>query len=280
MSTRPKITLRRTFYRKGVLRDEQRLLKGKLHGVQRTWHRNGQLAEESEYRHGLRHGWSRQWDAHGRLLGSYRLENGTGMHRSWYDNGQLNVEYSLVEGQFCGRSRRWLRDGTLITDEVLLFNREVTPSQYRRAAAKDPRLPELPPDFRKLKDQRSATEKRNYRLFTAWLLAKPNCREMRTWLKTEVPTKRTLGRFKQAAAAVEFGEKLYQAGAAKVLAADIYNNKRGDQFADCLLVQLPRAAGPRAAIRKVCAQLKQDDLGAFLPDHDSGESHLYISVSA
>ena len=64
-----------------------------------------------------------------------------------------------------------------------------------------------------------------------------------------------------------------------MIAPDIYRNKRGDQFADCLLVQLPKAAEKRKAIRQVCAQLRKDDLGAVLPDKDWGESHLYIVMA-
>lgn len=278
MSTQPKIEVRRTFYRKGIVVQEQRLLKGKLHGPQRMWHRNGQLSEELEYRHGLRHGVSRQWDENGTLLGSCHAENGTGILKSWYDNGQLSMEFSIVAGQFCGRSRTWLRDGTLSSDEILLFNHEVTPDRYRKAAAKDARLPKLTGRIGKPVVRTRKLEQQSYRLFVSWLLAKPHSIEVRSWLKAGSEIKHTLGRFKQASAAVKFIDALYQAGAVKVMAPDIYHNKRGDQFADCLLVQLPKAAPQRKAIRVVCSQFEKDDLGAFVPEKDEGESHLYVSM--
>jgi len=278
MSTKPKIEVRRIFYRKGIVVQEQRLLRGKLHGPQRMWHRNGQMSEELEYRHGLRHGLSRQWDENGRLLGSYHTEKGTGILKSWYDNGQLSMEFGTVAGQFCGRSRTWLRDGTLSSEEVLLFNREVTPDQYRKAAAKDARLPKLTGRIGKPVVRTRKLDERSYRLFISWLLAKPHCSEARMWLKTDNQIKRTLGRFKRASAAVKFVEELYQAGAVKVMVPDIYHNKHGDQFADCLLVQLPKAARQRKTIRAVCARLEKDDLGAFGPEKDEGESHLYVSM--
>lgn len=259
---------------------EQRLLNGELHGLQRTWYRNGQLADESEYRHGLRHGLARQWDTSGKLLGSFQMEKGTGVYRNWHDNGRLAGESGMVEGKFCGRKRAWLRDGTLTSDEVLLFNREVTPEQYRRAAAKDSRLPKLTGRIRTFTDYSQKTENRSFRLFIEWLLAKPNGSETKAWLSTADKVKRQLGRFKHSSVALEFIEKLYQAGAVKVTAPDIYRNKHGNEFADCLVVQLPKDRSQRKMIRSVCGQLKADDVGAFMPEKDAGEAHLYLSMDA
>ena len=74
-------------------------------------------------------------------------------------------------------------------------------------------------------------------------------------------------------------EKIIQAGATEVIAPDIYDGKVGAQFADCLLVKLPKFAAKRKAIRKVCGQLSKRKLGAFLPDKDFGETHLYPSLA-
>ncbi len=79
--------------------------------------------------------------------------------------------------------------------------------------------------------------------------------------------------------ALKFVAALYEAGATKVIAPDIYDSKAGDQFADCLLVRLPKIAAKRKAIRKVCAQLSKRKLGAFQPDKDIGETHLYLSLA-
>ena len=88
---------------------------------------------------------------------------------------------------------------------------------------------------------------------------------------------RSLGRFKRVSDALKFVESLYNAGATEVIVPDIYTSKTGDQFADCLLVKLPGIAAKRKAIRKVCAQLSKRKLGAFQPDKDIGESHLFLS---
>ena len=255
---------------------EERYRAGIPHGLRRMWHRNGQLAEEQTYRHGIVHGICRQWNEAGKLLGSYRMENGTGLQRSWHCNGRLNQEFSTVEGQFCGRTRMWLQDGTLISDDVELFGRSVTPEQYRRAAAQDPRLPKLRGKPAKVPVRNRAMEKHMQRVFVMGLLARRNRSEARAWLKADGKTACSLGRFKRATGASKFVGELYQAGAVEVILPDIYRNKRGDQFADNMLVQLPKAAKQRKAIRAVCAQLRKDDLGAVLPDRDLGESHLYI----
>lgn len=278
MSSKPKTEVRRTFYREGIIALEQRFRAGRLHGLHRFWHRNGQLAEEHPYRNGLLHGTCRQWNESGKLLGSYRMEYGTGTQRSWHDNGRLKQEFATVEGQFCGRSRMWLRDGTLISDKLFLFDRDVTPAQYRQAAAKDPRLPTLRGRVGKTPLNNRAVEKHTQLVFVQSLLARRNGSEARTWLNAQDKSTRALGRFKRVGAAVKFVDALYQAGAVKVIAPDIYHNQRGDQFADSLVVQLPKEAGKRKTIRAICAQLQKDDLGAFLPDKDLGESHLYISM--
>src|SRR5580698_242898 len=120
MNAKLKQDVRRMLHRNGVVAVEENLRGQTLHGRRRTWHRNGKLATEEFYFDGLLHGVVRQWNEKGRLLGSFRMEHGTGTQKSWYDNGQLNQEFATIAGEFCGRSRMWLRDGTLISDRVVL----------------------------------------------------------------------------------------------------------------------------------------------------------------
>jgi hypothetical protein len=114
----------------------------------------------------------------------------------------------------------------------------------------------------------------------SWLLEKPNRSEARKWLrKTSTDqSERSLGRFKHESDAVKFVQSLYAAGAVKVIAPDIYASKTGDEFADCLIVQLSKNTVKREAVRKVCAQLRKRRLGATQPDEDIGENHLYLSM--
>ena len=256
---------------------EERYAHGRLHGPRRRWHRNGQLAEEQLYRHGFLHGLCRQWNDAGKLLGSFRMEHGTGLQKGWHDNGRLQTEFFTCDGQFCGRSRTWLRDGTLISEGVRLFNRNVPPDEYRRAATADVRLPKLRGRIGKSPVHNRALEQHIYRVFVAGLLQKRQRAEARVWLTADDSRHRTLGRF-QPAAATSFVKELYEAGAVKVIAPDIYSNKKGDQFADCLLVKMPAKKLQRTAIRMVGAKFLTRGLGAVQPDRDWGESHLYISL--
>ena len=272
--------LQRNFYRNGQVRQEVPLRNGHKHGVIRTWHRNAVLASEEPFENGLLHGICRQWDELGRLLGRYKMVRGTGIQRAWHDNGQIQAEVSTVHGRFYGRNRLWLRDGTLISEAFYLDGRNVTPDAYRAAAAKDHRLPRFRGKLGTVLPEGLAKEKHLHRLFVAGLLERANSYEARAWLQraTVEKTTRLLGRFKRESDATRFVEEIYRAGAREVIVTDIYDNKAGDQFADALLVQLPKDAVKRTAIRKVCAQLRKKRLGVIQPAKDIGEAVLCLSV--
>ncbi len=272
-------TIQKSWYRNGLLRAEMPLQNGQRHGVARVWHKNGRLASEERYANGLLHGVCRQWNEAGRFLGKYQMVQGTGVQHAWHDNGKPQMELSTVRGEFCGRSRSWLSDGTLLSDDIYLRGRLVTDDEYRVAAAKDKLLPKL--GWAAGKAVKPVSEKHTHRVFIEALLAKPNCTEACAWLEKERRNKsfRALGRFKREREAVQFVAALYDAGATEVIAPDVYRNKAGDQFADSLLVRLPRAATKRNAIRKVCAQLQKRKLGAAQPDGDIGETHLFLSLA-
>jgi hypothetical protein len=124
-----------------------------------------------------------------------------------------------------------------------------------------------------------ATEKRIHQVFVRSLLTQENLAETRDWLQGSGNAARSLGRFKRESDALKFIEVLYKAGATKVIAPDIHSGKSGGQFADCLLVKLPKIAPKRKAVRKVCSQLSKRKLGVFQPDKDIGETHLYLSLA-
>lgn len=273
-----RILIQRHFYRTGLVREEIPLRNGRRHGLYRTWHKNGLLASEESYVNGLPHGICHQWDETGRLLGKYRMVRGTGVQRSWHDNGQLQMEVSTVRGQFCGRNRIWLRDGTLLSERYYLRGRVVSADEYREAVAKDRRLPSYRGTPAKPLPRDGLTEKHIYRVFLESLLEKPKQTDAKEWLHRNggEPAAHSLGRFKRERDAAKFVEALYHAGAAKVIAPDIYSNKAGDQFADCLLVRLPRDPAKRKAVRRICAQLRSRDLGAVKPTGDIGEAYLYL----
>jgi hypothetical protein len=254
------------------------LRNGHRHGVARVWHKNGRLASEERYADGLLHGVCRQWSETGRLLGKYRMVQGTGVQRAWHDNGKPQMELSTVRGEFCGRSRSWLSDGTLLSDDIYLRGKLVSADEYRAAAAKDKSLPRL---GRATKSLKPVSEKHIHRVFVAGLLAKPNRFEARAWLESGRGSKaaRSLGRFRRESDVAKFVAALYDAGATQVIAPDVYRDKAGNDFADALLVRLPKAPAKREAIRTVCAQLQKRKLGAVQPDVDIGETHLFLSLA-
>jgi hypothetical protein len=267
------------FHRNGVIAMEENMRGQTLHGRHRTWHRNGRLASEEFYRNGLLHGVCRQWNENGSLLGSYKMNQGTGTQKQWHDNGRMNLEFSTVGGEFYGRSRLWLQDGTLLSDNIYLRGKTITPNAYRKATAQDPRLPKLKGRIGKSRTKNLATQKLVHRVFISSLLGRPIRSEARAWLNAKDKIIRSLGRFKPSSRAAEFVEELYHAGAVKVIVPDIYHGKRGEQFADALLVQLPRLAKVRKAVRKACDQLRSRNLGAVEPEKDIGETHLFLSMA-
>ena len=279
MSQPAKQRVKRLFHRNQIAAVEETFLGSKLHGRRRTWHRNGQLATKEFYRNGLLHGKVCQWDESGKLLGSFQMKAGTGTQKSWHDNGQVNLEFTTLDGHFCGRSRLWLRDGTLISDRLLLFGRPVSVEKYQQATLKEPRLPLFRGRPARLPPKNRVTQRHIQHVFVRGLLAKPNRDEARAWLKTEGADGRSLGHIKSKTAALKFVEELYQAGALQVVVPDIYENKDGDQFADYLLVRLPKTRPARAAIRKTAAVLKSRRLGAIEPGKDIGEEFLILSMA-
>jgi hypothetical protein len=274
-----KMTIQKAFHRNGQLREVVPLRNGRRHGMVRVWHKNGVLANEEPYQNGLLHGVCRQWSEDGRLLGKYRMVHGTGVQRAWHENGKLQMEFSTVRGDFSGRYRLWLPDGALMSEDIYLHGKTVTAEEYRAARAKDKSLPKLIGKAGKALPNTVASEKRIHEVFVHSFLARRNRAETRKWLQSGGKAARSLGRFKRVSDAIKFAEALYKAGATGVIAPNIYAGKAGDQFADCLLVKLPKVAAQRKAIRKVCAQLSKRRLGSFQPDKDIGESHLYLSLA-
>jgi len=274
-------TVQKTFYRNGQLYEQVPVRNGRRHGIVRVWHKIGVRASEEPYENGLLHGVCRHWNEAGRLVGEYRMIHGTGLQRDWHDNGKLQIEVSTVHGEFCGRNRIWLPDGTLLTEQFYLHGLAVSAEAYYAAATKDKTLPRFRGKPVKLTGKNRVKPIHIHHVFVDSLLEKRSQCEARKWLakKTGDQTARSLGRFNRENDAAKFVEALYQAGAVEVIAPALYRNQARDQFADCLLVQLPKNAARRKAVRQVCGQLRTRRLGAVQPDKDIGESHLYLSLA-
>ena len=274
----PKRRIERYYYRNGQIRMENREVDGQLHGLCGTWHYNGQLAEEQRYLHGQLHGTSRQWNEKGHLLGSFIMKHGTGRQRYWHQNGKLRLEINSFNGKFFGRLRIWLRDGTLGQETYYISNVDVSRVKYLKAARLYPDWPQHKGEpAGKVARDNQALKRKEYEFFIESLLEEAHA-EARQWLSAaKNPDLRSLARFRTAKAALQFVEMLYAAGAETVIAAIIYAGRREKQFADRLLVKLPKAPAKRKALRKICLDLCAKRGGAMLPDEkDMGESHLFI----
>jgi hypothetical protein len=276
----PKLRIKRFYYRNGHVHAEIKEVGGEFHGPNRTWHHNGQQAEELRYRHGLLHGISRHWDENGRLLGSFTMNHGTGTQHYWHQNGKLRLEINSFNGKFFGRTRTWLRDGTLVQETYYISNVDVTRAAYLKAARKHPDWPqhEGQPAGRVAREG-PALKRKEHELFIESLLEKSHA-EARQWLSaTKNPDLRSLARFRTTKAALRFVETQYAAGAEAVIALPIYAGRRGELFADWLLVKLPGAPSKRRALRTLSQDFCNKRDGALLPEKDFGESHLFLRLA-
>jgi hypothetical protein len=208
------------------------------------------------------------------------MNHGTGRQQYWHNNGRLRLEINSFKGKFFGRLRLWMWDGTLVQETYYISNVDVTRAAYLKAARKYPDWPQHEGEpAGQVAREGPALKRKGHQLFIESLLEQTHA-EARQWLsETKNPDLRSLARFRTAKAALRFVETLYAAGAETVIAAVIYAGRRGKQFADRLLVKLPKASAKRKALRKVCQDLCAKRGGAFLPDQkDMGESHLYINL--
>ena len=281
-SATAKVKIVRTRYRNGQVSEEQPQLNGRLHGVLRRWHKNGVLALEQPHEHGLTHGICRQWNEDGKLLGAFKIKHGTGVHRHWHHNGQLQSEVSTVHGELTGRHRSWLPDGTLVLEQYYLNNVAVDRQKYEAGRLKDPCLPRY--DDKKMQPvapASTALDLHTHQLFVESLLQKPNQAEATAWLASRKSKKcqTLLGDFKSERKAFALVQRLYAAGAVSVTAVDLYSNGKGDSFCDRLVVELPKDAKRRAAIRQACQSLRSADEGAVSPKSDLGENHLNLLLA-
>ncbi len=118
----------------------------------RHYHQNGQLVKEIRCKRmigGERiayHGKSRQWSSDGRFIGSFTLNEGTGVCREWYDNGQMARETSMVDGKITGLPRAWDEGGFLLGERFYYQFKHISNKKYRELQESDPNVPRYPDD--------------------------------------------------------------------------------------------------------------------------------------
>lgn len=243
----------RIYFRNGQLQLERTYLDGQPHGLARTWHKNGVLASEVPYQEGKLHGTCRHWNRSGKLLGSYVLDQGSGTQREWWDNGQLKLELSTLNGEFHGISRQWLMDGTLVSKFFFVQGTQVTQGEYQQTAEILSNLPKDEINESVQPESPSLTQK-EHQLFIQSILERPNQAELNKWLLEAelLGKKRSLGNFMDENQALEFASELSSKGAASLVAADLYSTEEGDEFCDCLLIELPKNSDLLREVETLC----------------------------
>src|SRR6266849_4842311 len=151
----------------GRLVIERAVKDGVRHGRERHWGSEGHLEFETTYVNGLEHGVAQQW-CKGRVVGSYRLEYGTGVDLWRHCTAALAEERHCQQGDRHGFERWWTGDDVTVWEEghywhgephgifrawnahgrlrrgypqYMIRGRRVKKRQYLRAAASDHSLP-------------------------------------------------------------------------------------------------------------------------------------------
>jgi antitoxin component YwqK of YwqJK toxin-antitoxin module len=94
--------------------------RGKAHGMHTEWSAAGKKTLEGPYRDGVPHGTWRSWSATGKHLGSYEMDEGTGIETRWHDDGARAQEWHRQSGNRHGRFRRWHGNGELAQEGMFI----------------------------------------------------------------------------------------------------------------------------------------------------------------
>lgn len=162
----------RFFSEGGVVELEHGIRRGRTHGTHSEWDSEGRLMFRETYVNGRAHGIAKQWSRiAGKLIGKFRMNHGTGIDLWWNDgpgrfylseirymrNGLLHGrEWWLDGSEKSVWSERWWRNGHKHGIErqwnskgkldkgfpkYFLSDKQVSRSQYLKAAVQDPSLP-------------------------------------------------------------------------------------------------------------------------------------------
>lgn len=90
----------------GVLVSEWEVRSGRRHGYYRDFFHE-RTVYECFYRNNTQHGIAKQWHLDGTLLGTYRMQDGTGTDLWRHPDGSLNEQREYVAGKRSGVERFW-----------------------------------------------------------------------------------------------------------------------------------------------------------------------------
>ena len=88
---------RRIYNQDGLLQHELSLKNGKRHGWQYDWYRDGTLSSALHFENGIEHGTASVWRGSGALLGTYMMNQGTGIDFWWKEHeGKVHLTEARV----------------------------------------------------------------------------------------------------------------------------------------------------------------------------------------
>ena len=251
----------RSYHSNGLVAAEATYLGEHIEGVTKRWYDNGVLQSEIPVRKSRTHGIVRTWDRIGNLLDESEFVDGTGIGRSFHDNGVMAGEICMKDSIPHGYQRCWDETGGLTAELFYVSGRKVSRKRYEQARKDDPSLPEPPAKklapiarptareggqgLRAAKDEKDLHE----------LLGAGPHAEALEWLREN---NRTLGEGLAGEEAIALIEKLYQAGATEVIAAEIDKDTDGDENTGKLIVKLPDDGGRRKKTIRMCNSLNAD----------------------
>lgn len=260
--------------------------------VERKYYPDGTLQEEAHYRGKQWHGPWRRWHPNGVLAQEYWFEEGVywnGTNRQWYANGQLACEQTVLNGKQVGRFLIYDEHGKPVVRQYVLESRAVSRSKYEAACRLRPELPRYtdpdPPSAKPARPKRSKKRKAaptgeippdDSSKFFDELLAAESA-EALEWLKVP-PSQgiRTLGEMGPDMS-LEFVEKLYDTGAAEVVAVKIEHVPgTDDQTTNHLVVRLPADADARTSLFELESEHAESE--GFDGETDRGQAYLYFKL--
>jgi hypothetical protein len=282
-----------------------------LDRVEREHYPDGTLKKEVHYRGTKKHGFWRGWHANGVLAEEFFFEDNLYVNcvtRTWSEQGTLLSEMPFVNGRHLGRMTIWNEDGSIMARWYALERGKVSRAKYDEACKTRPELPrytepeepvvglrgenEFTRTFlgpakellKKVQAAKAASKKPPVpppsdfdRDFIKQMLSTRKA-EALEWLRGSGETSvRNLGEMGEEES-LQFVQRLYELGAAKVLAVEIedFHQVGNDQTTNHLLVQLPMDIPARARLFEFGTRHAESE--GFDGESDRGQEYLYFKL--
>lgn len=272
----------RTYHDNGALHSETPKVDGVVHGFVRHWYDNGQLGIEAPMVNGLVHGVVRNWDRSGNLLGTYEMQQGTGLEIHYHTNGRIRSLCSYIDGRISGPAKSYLESGEILAEGYWLDGKPVTWDKYEAAAKDDSRLPnpvdyrpEIPAKIAKLKELEARIGPAGMAdLLPKQLIEHSRTRDALEWL--DESDTRSLGEGMQRGRSIRLVKKLLELGANRVLATSIDAYDNDEQNTGEIIIELPAERTERKRLFDHVGRLARKQ--GFSKEADVGQQYLLLTL--